>query len=79
MYGYMFERFDQMSKIAKVQYSIMVVFGTTCIGVAFSPIGEELRIASVALLFGVTVGLWLSHLITVLYNAADKSPGGSND
>lgn len=60
-----------------VQYGLMAIFGALCIGIAVVPldISMAMRVGSVGTLFGVTVGLWVSHLIGVLAaSAATQSP-----
>ena len=66
--------------LTKIQYGLMVVFGTLTAAVSFAPLGMELRIMGAGTLFGVTVGLWLSHLLTMTYTATQtlRQGAGSN-
>lgn len=57
----------------RVQYGLMVVFGTLCIIAAFAPLQENVRITTVGTLFGFTAGIWVSHLVQVLQRAAEES------
>jgi len=61
----------------RVQYVLMVIFGSLCILAAFAPFQDIIRITTVGTLFGFTAGLWVSHLIQVLKKAIDaqKSNG----
>jgi hypothetical protein len=62
-------RIGDMDSDIKINYAMMVVFGLASVGASFAPVSQELRIAAVALFFGLTVGLWLSHLIGMLHTA----------
>ncbi|MUV56324.1 hypothetical protein SAMN04487947_3321 [Halogeometricum rufum] len=55
----------------RVQYGLMLLFGTLCIAAAFAPLEASLRATAVGTLFGFTAGLWVSHLVQVLRRAAD--------
>jgi Flp pilus assembly pilin Flp len=63
----------------RVQYGLMLVFGTLCIVTAFSPLQDPVRITAVGTLFGFTAGMWVSHLVQVLQRAveATKNETGS--
>lgn len=67
----MFDEIRRVSRITRIQYGLMLVFGTLCIVVAFAPIQEPIRITAVGTLFGFTAGIWVSHLVQVLHRAAD--------
>lgn len=69
----MIERFESLDSITQIQYGLMFVFGVACIGAAVAPIGDLAKATGVAATFGITVGLWVSHLITVLYSAASEN------
>jgi hypothetical protein len=59
----------------RVQYALMIIFGSLCILAAFAPLEETIRIATVGTLFGFTAGLWVSHLVQVLRRAVDERVG----
>lgn len=62
----MYNRLAQLDPVARLQYGLMIVLGSLCLLAALAPIGYELKVAAVSVTFGITVGLWLSHLITVV-------------
>jgi Flp pilus assembly pilin Flp len=57
----------------RVQYGLMLVFGTLCIVTALSPLQDPIRITTVGALFGFTAGMWVSHLIQVLQRAVEAT------
>jgi hypothetical protein len=61
-----------MDRLTKIQYGLMFLFGTACVVLAFSPLQQNVRIAGVSMMFGLTVGLWLSHLMGVLDVTLDR-------
>jgi hypothetical protein len=58
----------------KIQYALMAVLGGLCVIFSFAPldISTATRVGIVGILFGVTVGLWVSHLIQILSLAAES-------
>ena len=66
----MLEELRRVNRETRVQYSLMVIFGSLCIVAAFAPLEETIRITTVGTLFGFTAGLWVSHLIQILLGAA---------
>lgn len=66
-------RIRRMDKLTQVQYSLMVVFGASSIVAAAAPLQSEVSTVLVAVFFGLTAGLWLSHLIDVLNTAAEDA------
>jgi hypothetical protein len=62
----MIDRFQRLDPVAKLQYTLMIILGGACILAAFAPLPSELKVAAVSVTFGITVGLWVSHLITVV-------------
>lgn len=66
-------RIREMDSDIKINYAMMVIFGLASVGAAFAPVSQDLRIAAVALFFGLTVGLWLSHLIGMLHAAVNDA------
>jgi hypothetical protein len=72
----MLDELRRANRDTRVQYGLMLLFGTLCIAVAFAPLEESLRVTAVGTLFGFTAGLWVSHLVQVLRRAADaRRPG----
>ncbi|WP_174182920.1 hypothetical protein [Halococcoides cellulosivorans] len=63
----MIDRARSLDRASSIQYALMIVLGSACFVAALAPIGNELKIAAVSLFFGITAGLWVSHLITVVY------------
>jgi hypothetical protein len=69
----MFEEIRRVNRETRVQYGLMLIFGTLCILAAFAPLEEAVRITTVGTLFGFTAGLWVSHLVQVLGRAAEAN------
>jgi hypothetical protein len=67
----MLEEIRRANRDTRVQYALMLIFGTLCIVTAFAPLEDPVRITTVGTLFGFTAGLWVSHLVQVLRRAAD--------
>lgn len=67
----MLEEIRRVNSVTRVQYGLMLIFGTLCIVAALAPLEETIRITTVGTLFGFTAGLWVSHLVQVLQRAAD--------
>lgn len=67
----MLETLQRLTQQTRIQYGLMLVFGTLCILVAIAPLADPLRITAVGTLFGFTAGLWVSHLVQVLGRAAE--------
>lgn len=67
------QRINQMDKLTQVQYSLMVVFGASSIAAAALPLPSQVSTVLVAVFFGLTAGLWISHLIDVLNTAAEDA------
>jgi Flp pilus assembly pilin Flp len=67
----MLSQFRRANRLTKLQYTLMGVFGSVAVVAGVAPISEQLKIAAVALAFGVTVGLWLSHLLVMVQDAVD--------
>ena len=67
----MFEEIRRVNRVTRVQYALMLIFGTLCIVVAITPLEEPIRITTVGTLFGFTAGLWVAHLVQVLQRAVD--------
>ncbi|MFT4881692.1 MAG: hypothetical protein ACI9CA_000131 [Natronomonas sp.] len=67
----MLNRFSSLDQVTQLQYGLMFAFGSVCILSALSPLGQTPRAVLASVAFGITAGLWVSHLTTVLYGAAD--------
>ncbi|SIR02256.1 hypothetical protein SAMN05421858_1151 [Haladaptatus litoreus] len=67
----MLEEIRRANRATRVQYSLMLIFGTLCVLTAFAPLEESIRITTVGTLFGFTAGLWVAHLVQVLQRAAN--------
>jgi hypothetical protein len=67
----MLEQVRRANRDTRVQYALMIVFGTLCVAAALAPLGETVRVATVGTLFGFTAGLWVAHLVQVLRRAAE--------
>jgi uncharacterized membrane protein YdjX (TVP38/TMEM64 family) len=64
---------QRLSQQTRIQYGLMLVFGALCILVALAPLADPLRITAVGTLFGLTAGIWISHLVQVLGRAASAN------
>jgi Flp pilus assembly pilin Flp len=67
----MINEIRRANRATRVQYGLMLIFGTLCIITAFAPLEEAIRITTVGTLFGFTAGLWVSHLVQVLQHATE--------
>jgi hypothetical protein len=59
----------------RVQYGLMFLFGSLSLVAAVAPLGELTKVAVVAMLFGFTAGLWISHLIQLVQRAVTENTG----
>lgn len=59
----------------RVQYGLMFLFGSLSLVAAVAPLDELTKVAVVAMLFGFTAGLWVSHLIQLVQAAVAKNDG----
>lgn len=71
----MIDRVRHLDRASRIQYALMIVLGTACFGAAVAPLGSDLQIAAVSLFFGLTAGLWVSHLITVIFPRSGTGVG----
>lgn len=67
----MINEIRRVNRATRVQYGLMLIFGTLCIITAFAPLEESIRITTVGTLFGFTAGIWVSHLVQVLQHATE--------
>ena len=69
-----------MDKLTRAQYLLMLVFGSVTVVGGFAPLGLTTRVAITGVALGVTIGLWLSHLLKMLhlsiYQAKTQPEGG---
>jgi hypothetical protein len=63
----------RMDRLSRVQYLLMVMFGTATVLLAVGLPPSKLRAAGVALCFGLTAGFWGSHLLQVVIDAVAAS------
>jgi hypothetical protein len=61
----------------RVQYGMMIIFGTLCLIAAVAPLELLIKATAVSTLFGLTAGLWISHLVQITQQAAARSQGAS--
>lgn len=72
----MLDEIRRANRDTRVQYALMLVFGTLCILAAFAPLPDDVRITTVGTLFGFTAGIWVSHLVQVLQRAIEANAAG---
>jgi hypothetical protein len=63
--------------LTKVQYLLMVVFGAATGALAFAPLPQRVQILGAGVAFGITVGLWFSHLLSMVVDAATDLRSGA--
>jgi len=61
----------------RVQYGMMIIFGALCLIAAAAPLELIIKITAVSTLFGLTAGLWISHLVQITQQAAIRNQGDS--
>jgi len=54
----------------RVQYGMMIIFGSLCLVAAAAPVELLIKVTAVSTLFGLTAGLWISHLVQITQRAA---------
>jgi hypothetical protein len=69
----MIDQLKRVDRETRVQYGLMLIFGTLCLVAGFAPLDDLTRTAAVGTFFGFTAGIWVSHLIGVLQRAAEKN------
>jgi len=60
----------------RIQYGLMVLFGTLCLVAAVAPLEVLTKAVVVSALFGLTGGIWISHLVQTVQKAAGRTSGG---
>ena len=73
----MLGQISRMDYLTKVQYLMMLLFGAVTAAFAFAPLGTETRIMGAGVAFGVTVGLWFSHLLSMVVDAVGDLRSGA--
>lgn len=61
----------------RVQYGMMIIFGALCLIAAAAPLELIIKVTAVSTLFGLTAGLWISHLVQITQQAAVRNQGDS--
>lgn len=56
----------------RIQYGLMFLFGTLSLIAAIAPLELVFKAVIVSTLFGFTAGIWISHLVQIIQNAAGK-------
>ncbi|PSQ36302.1 hypothetical protein BRD05_03350 [Halobacteriales archaeon QS_9_70_65] len=64
-------RIRDPSRETVIQYGLMVLSGLGCVTAAVAPIEPTQQVALVSVMLGVTVGLWVGHLVQTLQGAVD--------
>ncbi|QGA82027.1 putative membrane protein [Halomicrobium sp. LC1Hm] len=57
----------------RIQYGLMLLFGTLCLLAAVAPLELMTKVVVVSVLFGFTGGLWVSHLVQIVQRAAPEA------
>lgn len=60
----------------RIQYGLMLLFGTLCLIAAVAPLELLPKAVVVSTLFGFTAGIWVSHLVQVVQKAAERRTSG---
>jgi hypothetical protein len=60
--------YGRMDVVTRVQYGLMILFGLLCIVTALGPVQTEIKEVIVPVTFGITSGLWISHLVGVIHS-----------
>ncbi|MFY4811524.1 hypothetical protein ACOJIV_02285 [Haloarcula sp. AONF1] len=63
----------------RIQYGMMLLFGGLCLVAAASPLGTLTKAVVVSALFGFTGGLWVSHLVQIIQEAATAQSEANNE
>ncbi|MDZ7746985.1 MAG: hypothetical protein U5K28_10930 [Halobacteriales archaeon] len=74
----MLNRIKRIDQITKIEYGLMATMATIAIGSGFAPVERETSVLFAAMFLGITIGLWLSHLLTMLHTAAVQSDTQNN-
>ncbi|MEF8775015.1 MAG: hypothetical protein V5A43_00740 [Haloarculaceae archaeon] len=71
----MIDRYERLDRATRLQYALMIILGGVCILAALAPITYDVKVAAVSVTFGITAGLWLSHLITKVLSPRTRVAG----
>lgn len=63
----------------RVQYGLMVLFGTLCLLAAVAPLDVLVKAVVVSALFGFTGGIWIAHLVQTVRRAAGQPRSVSDE
>jgi hypothetical protein len=69
----MLNQLGSMNQETKIEYGLMVMAATLAIGAGFAPIDREASVLFAAVFLGISAGLWLSHLLTMLHTAVEQN------
>jgi hypothetical protein len=61
----------------RIQYGLMFLFGGLCLLAAIAPLDLLVKAVIVSTLFGFTAGIWVSHLVQIVQQAAERRQSGS--
>lgn len=57
----------------RIQYGLMFLFGLLSLIAAIAPLELVVKAVIVSALFGLTAGIWISHLIQMIQKAAGEN------
>jgi hypothetical protein len=61
----------------RIQYGLMFLFGSLCLLAAIAPLDLLVKAVIVSTLFGFTAGIWVSHLVQIVQQAAERQQSGT--
>ncbi|WP_254831357.1 hypothetical protein [Haloglomus salinum] len=61
----------------RIQYGLMFLFGSLCLLAAIAPLELLVKAVIVSTLFGFTAGIWVSHLVQIVQQAAERQQSGT--
>jgi hypothetical protein len=61
----------------RIQYGLMFLFGGLCLLAAIAPLELLVKAVIVSTLFGFTAGIWVSHLVQIVQQAAERQQSGT--
>lgn len=69
------ETFGNVELETRIQYGLMGLFGSLCLLAAVAPLELLTKSVIVAALFGLTAGIWISHLVQIVQKTAKQTDG----
>lgn len=69
----MFETIHTIDLDTRIQYGMMFIFGSLCLIAAAAPLELLTKAVVVSALFGLTGGIWISHLVQIVKRAAEEN------